>query len=165
MELLIIIPGLFVSSFASHEINFVTSWWRHQMETFSALLALCAAYWPFLRGINWSPVNANVVYPRFKWNYWSSSPACLSRLSHHMKLILLRHDDVIKWKHFPRYWPFVRLTGHFCGVLTGHQWIPLTKVSDTELWYISWCPPERTVDQTIETRMIWDPIELILSSL
>ena len=22
--------------------------------------------------------------------------------------ILLEHDDVIKWKHFPRYWPFVR---------------------------------------------------------
>ena len=22
--------------------------------------------------------------------------------------MLLRHDDVIKWKHFPRYWPFVR---------------------------------------------------------
>ena len=21
---------------------------------------------------------------------------------------LVRHDDVIKWKHFPRYWPFVR---------------------------------------------------------
>ena len=21
---------------------------------------------------------------------------------------LLNHDDVIKWKHFPRYWPFVR---------------------------------------------------------
>ena len=21
---------------------------------------------------------------------------------------LFRHDDVIKWKHFPRYWPFVR---------------------------------------------------------
>ena len=21
--------------------------------------------------------------------------------------IILRHDDVIKWKHFPRYWPFV----------------------------------------------------------
>ena len=20
----------------------------------------------------------------------------------------LMHDDVIKWKHFPRYWPFVR---------------------------------------------------------
>ena len=22
--------------------------------------------------------------------------------------IILPHDDVIKWKHFPRYWPFVR---------------------------------------------------------
>ena len=22
--------------------------------------------------------------------------------------IWLKHDDVIKWKHFPRYWPFVR---------------------------------------------------------
>ena len=22
--------------------------------------------------------------------------------------IILGHDDVIKWKHFPRYWPFVR---------------------------------------------------------
>ena len=20
----------------------------------------------------------------------------------------LQHDDIIKWKHFPRYWPFVR---------------------------------------------------------
>ena len=21
--------------------------------------------------------------------------------------VLVSHDDVIKWKHFPRYWPFV----------------------------------------------------------
>ena len=28
-----------------------------------------------------------------------------------------KHDDVIKWKHFPRYWPFAR------GI---HRWIPLT---------------------------------------
>ena len=30
------------------------------------------------------------------------------------------HDDVIKWKHFPRYWPFAR-------------GIRLTKASDAEL--------------------------------
>ena len=24
------------------------------------------------------------------------------------KRIIIFHDDVIKWKHFPRYWPFVR---------------------------------------------------------
>ena len=23
------------------------------------------------------------------------------------------HDDVIKWKHFPRYWPSVRVTDEF----------------------------------------------------
>ena len=38
-----------------------------------------------------------------------------------------QHDDVIKWKHFPRYWPFVRgiprspinspHKGQWCGVL------------------------------------------------
>ena len=31
-----------------------------------------------------------------------------SSLTNHTKKILFSHDDVIKWKHFPRYWPFVR---------------------------------------------------------
>ena len=35
------------------------------------------------------------------------------------------HDDVIEWKYFPCYWPFVRR-------ITGDRWIPLTKVSDAE---------------------------------
>ena len=43
------------------------------------------------------------------------------------------HDDVIKWKHFPRYWPFVR------GI---HRWIPLTKASDAELWCFLRSAPE-----------------------
>ena len=30
------------------------------------------------------------------------------------------HDDVVKWKHFPQWWPFER-------------WIPLTKASDLDL--------------------------------
>ena len=30
------------------------------------------------------------------------------------------HDDVIKWKHFPRYWPL-------CGEFTGDRWIPRKK--------------------------------------
>ena len=37
------------------------------------------------------------------------------------------YDDVIKWKHFPRYWPFVR-------EFTGLRWIPLKKASNAELW-------------------------------
>ena len=37
------------------------------------------------------------------------------------------HDDVIKWKHFPRNWPFV------WGIHRS-RWIPRTKASDAELW-------------------------------
>ena len=40
------------------------------------------------------------------------------------------HDDVIKWKHFPRYWPFARGI-HRC---------------DSELWCFLWSAPESTVD-------------------
>ena len=45
-------------------------------------------------------------------------------------------DDVIKWKHYPRYWPFVR------GI---HRWIPFTKASDAELRCFLWSVPEQTV--------------------
>ena len=42
-----------------------------------------------------------------------------------MGVILSSYDDVIKWKHVPRYWSFVS------GI---HRWVPLTKASDAELW-------------------------------
>ena len=44
---------------------------------------------------------------------------------------MLVHDDVIKWKHFPRNWPFVR------GIHRS-RWIPHTKASDAELWCFLW---------------------------
>ena len=40
-----------------------------------------------------------------------------------------RHDNVIKWKHFPRCWPFVR-------EFTSHRWLPLKKASDAALYII-----------------------------
>ena len=45
------------------------------------------------------------------------------------------HDDVIKWKHFPRNWPFVR------GIHRS-RWIPNTKASDAELWCFLWSASE-----------------------
>ena len=38
----------------------------------------------------------SVSYPNFKLMWWSDFHT------------FVFHDDVIKWKHFPRYWPFVR---------------------------------------------------------
>ena len=49
--------------------------------------------------------------------------------------ILAFHDDVIKWKHFPCNWPFVR------GIHRS-RWIPYTKDSDAELWCFLWSGPE-----------------------
>ena len=46
-----------------------------------------------------------------------------------------QHDDVIKWKNFPRYWPFVR-------EIHRSRWIPHTKASDAELWCLLWSAPE-----------------------
>ena len=45
------------------------------------------------------------------------------------------HDDVINWKHFPRYWPFVRGI-HRSPVNSPH------KASDAELWCLLWLAPE-----------------------
>ena len=66
-------------------------------------------------------------------------------------LVQYDHDDVIKWKHFTRYWP---LWGEFTGdrwiPLTEasytHRWIPLTKASYAELWCLLWSTPEQTVE-------------------
>ena len=47
------------------------------------------------------------------------------------------HDDVIKWKHLPRYWPFVR------GIPRPPvNSPPDTKASDAELWCLLWSAPE-----------------------
>ena len=59
------------------------------------------------------------------------------------------HDDVIEWKHFLRYWPFVR------GIHRSPVNSPHTKASDVELWRFLWSTAEQTVELTIETPVIW----------
>ena len=39
---------------------------------------------------------------------WKRKPDQESEFLSSIKHRKPRHDDVIKWKHFPRYWPFVR---------------------------------------------------------
>ena len=92
----------------------------------------------FVRGIHWWPVNSphkgpvtRKMFPfddvimiseicicPLKHRTRTSSSPCL-KMSQHLTMLRLppfrhsadckvRHEDVIKWKHFPRYWPFVR---------------------------------------------------------
>ena len=57
-----------------------------------------------------------------------------------------------------------RVTGPLLGESTGYRWIPLTKASYEKLsFFLS--APEQTVEQTIETPVIWDAIALIMTSL
>ena len=47
---------------------------------------------------------------------------------------------------------------------TGYRWISLTNASDADLRYFLCRAPEQTVEQTIETPVIWDTIALIITS-
>ena len=55
------------------------------------------------RNLLWSHNHSNDLYREYKqplmntWNGW-----------HNVGYMPTTHDDVIKWKHFPRYWLFVR---------------------------------------------------------
>ena len=62
--------------------------------------------------------GAAVMLPRFviKW--------LQNQLTKRPHLSDMNHDDIIKWKHFPRYWPFVR----------GIHRSPLYLLYDTDKW-------------------------------
>ena len=51
----------------------------------------------------------------------------------------IQHDDVIKWKHFPRYWPFVRRI-HRSPVNSPHegQWRGVFMFSLICVWINDW---------------------------
>ena len=42
--------------------------------------------------------------------------------------------------------------------------LPFINESDAELWYFLWHASERTVEQTAEMQVIWDPVALIMTS-
>ena len=80
-------------------------------------------------------------------------PARRSRLLYGQKLHV--HDDIIKWKHFPRYWPFVRGI-HRSLVNSPHkgQWRRALMVSLIYTRINGWVK-----------LVIWDVIALIVTSL
>ena len=53
--------------------------------------------WNFVLQCNSIWFNFNIKHVR--WQQWNIQPNCTERGN---------HDDVIKWKHFPRYWSFLQ---------------------------------------------------------
>ena len=61
--------------------------------------------------------------------------------------VMDEYDDIIKWKHFPRNWPFV-------GESSDHRWIPSQR------------PVTQGFDIFFDVRLvIWDAMTLIVTSL
>ena len=56
------------------------------------------------------------------------------------------------------------VTGSLWGESTGHRWIPLTKLVTRSFDFFS-SEPENTVEQTIDTPVIWDANTLFMTSL
>ena len=71
---------------------------------------------------------------------------------------VLGHDDVIKWKHFPRYWPFVRVI-HRSPVKSPQkgQWRGALMFSLICVWINSWVN-NREVDDLRRYRAHYDVI-------
>ena len=84
--------------------------------------------------INSNDVNSIIYSAPVPWIWQYISVTNTQNLESSMELVSF-HDDVIKWKHFPRNWPFVR------GIHRS-RWIPHTKASDAELWCFLWSASE-----------------------
>ena len=76
-------------------------------------------------------------------------------------LLRLSHDDIIKWKHFPRYWPFVRWI-HRSPVSSPHQgqWRGILMFSLTCVWINGWVNNHETGD-SIRYRAHYDVIVML----
>ena len=85
---------------------------------------VCCEYMLFRE--NWPRYDGTALY-------------CIIRTSNRFLNFELFHDDVIKWKHFPRNWSVVR------GIHRS-RWIPHTKGSDAELWCFLWSASISTVE-------------------
>ena len=133
------------------------TWWRHQMETFSTLLAICVgnspvtgefpAQRPVTRSFDvFFDLRLNKRLSKQAWGRWFEMPS----------RPLWRHCDVYTRQLDPHrgcrcpsneVWQVIRgpwwhhqmetfsFTGHLWGESTSHWWIPLTKSSDRKPWY------------------------------
>ena len=71
--------------------------------------------------------------------YLSSSVIVQGKVSDNVIFSTAFHDDVIKWKHFPRHWPFVREI-HRSPVNSPHkgQWRGALMFSLSKQWWGWW---------------------------
>ena len=105
-----------------HPVQYLRYIWR-KLFRHQKLLMYSVPVWTSIKTDNivwWFVADGNqaaLFALRFEWNMyvqlvyncgWILNTSSVCNNSGQMTLLLNTHDDVIKWKHFPRYWPFVR---------------------------------------------------------
>ena len=99
---------------------------------FHILTSLCLIWRSGYQFIHWYPPFSR---PNSQSHY---APVPYPKMCHFVKKYA-HHDDVIEWKHFPRYWPFVRGI-HRSPVNSPHegQWCGALMFSLICVWINSW---------------------------
>ena len=87
------------------------------------------------------------------YNYYESAQ------QNPVRLPRFPHDDVIKWKQFPRHWPFVRGTHLLPLKMLKGQWRGASMFSLNRTSINGW------VNNRKDSDMRWDAIALIMTSL
>ena len=146
--------------------NLPNTWWRHQMETFSELLALFEGNPPVTGGfpspspVTWSfdvflDLRLNNRLSKQSWGWWFETPSrplwrnC-NVVDNMAKIWISRYAIFQAVLYFAEHMiassngNIFRVTGPLWGESTGHRWIPQTQSSDAELWCFLWSAPEQT---------------------
>ena len=136
------------------------------------MFSQCRIYWT--EGFSFLKCKLCVtkVYQR-----WKLIPYCICYSQYHFSIWLLNcsdHDDVIKWKHFPRYWPFVREIhrspvnfphkGHWRGALMFtlicarmHGWVNNREAGDLRRYRVHYDVIVMYSDITSVCQAMWRP--------
>ena len=110
-------------------------WWRHQMETFSALLALCAgnspvtgefpAQSPVTRSFDVSfDLNLNKRLSKQSLGWWFQTPSRPLWRHRNVHLISIKYSSLRQNMMTSSNGNSFRVTGHLCGYFTGHGEFP-----------------------------------------
>ena len=97
-------------------------------------------YWSVWALISTDPADLEKNFPiHFSTTIIFDLPSCFGVSCPALWVCISSHDDVIKWKHFPRYWPFVRGI-HRSPVKSQHkgQWRGALMFSLICVWINGW---------------------------
>ena len=97
--------------------------------------------------VSWQPTWSNL------WRHCQYIEVCACDMHGEHASLHAIYVDVITWKHFLHYCPFVSGI-HWCGFLS-------QRACNAELWCFLYCYPEQTVEQAVELLVIWDAMTLM----